>query len=58
MTKKEVARMLNVSIATAGTIVDMFCSLGILADSTPDKKRYKRYIFKDYFEILRHGTDL
>ena len=58
VTKKEVARMLNVSIATAGTIVDMFCSLGILADSTPDKKRYKRYIFKDYFEILRHGTDL
>lgn len=58
VTKKEVAKMLNVSIATAGTIVDMFCSLGILADSTPDKKRYKRYIFKEYFEILRHGTDL
>lgn len=58
LTKKEVAELLEVSINTAGTIVDSFCRMGILKDATPNKQRYKKYIFEDYFELLRHGTDL
>ena len=58
VSKKNVSSLLNVSIGTAGSIVDTFCDLGILYDATPEKQRYKQYIFKDYFEILRRGTDL
>lgn len=58
VSKKDVSSLLNVSIGTAGSIVDTFCDLGILYDATPGKQRYKQYIFKDYFEILRRGTDL
>ncbi len=58
ITKKEVARLLHISPATAGNLVDTFCKLGILFDDTPEKQRYKRYVFKEYFEILRRGTDL
>lgn len=58
LTKKEAAELLNVSTNTAGTIVDSFCRLGILQDTTPTKKRYKKYLFGEYFELLRHGTDL
>lgn len=58
LTKKEVSEMLDVSTNTAGSIVDSFCSLGILKDSTPNKQRYKKYLFAEYFELLRHGTDI
>ena len=58
ITKKEVAELLGVSSATAGGIVDMFCNMGILHDLTPNKQRYKRYYFKEYFEILQKGTEL
>ncbi len=58
ITKSEVALMLNVSTGTAGSIVENFVRLGILQDASPDKQRYKKYIFGEYFEILRRGTDL
>ena len=58
ITKKEVAAMLDVSAATAGSIVESFVELGILQDASPNKQRYKKYIFGEYFEILRRGTDL
>ncbi len=58
VTKKEVAAMLGVSAATAGSIVESFVDLGILQDASPNKQRYKKYIFGEYFEILRKGTDL
>lgn len=58
LSKKDVAAMLGVSINTAGSIVDTFCEIGILQDASPEKQRYKRYIFGEYFEILRRGTDL
>lgn len=58
ISKKEVAELLEVSSNTAGTIVDKFCEIGILKDETPEKQRYKKYIFEEYFEILRRGTDL
>ncbi len=58
ITKKEVANQLNVSIPTAGTIVDVFCELGILRDITPQKNRYKKYAFEKYLLILEKGTEL
>ena len=58
ITKSEVAKMLSISAGTAGSIVDSFVRLGVLQDASPDKQRYKKYIFREYFEILRRGTDL
>lgn len=58
VSKKDVAKMLDVSIGTAGSIVEYFVTLGILQDANPAKQRYKKYIFRDYFDILRRGTDL
>lgn len=55
--KKEVSELLNIATNTAGTIVDSFCNMEILRDATPEKQRYKKYIFYEYFELLRHGTD-
>lgn len=57
ISKKDVSRLLNVSTNTAGSIVDGFCQLGILSDDSPSKKRYKQYIFTEYFDILRTGTE-
>ena len=58
ITKKEVAKLINVSVPTAGGIVDTFCELGILTDLTPDKTRYKTYSFESYLAILEKGTEL
>ena len=56
--KQEVAEKLNVSQPTANRIVDQFCNIGILVDQKPERKRYKRYSFKKYLEILSRGTEL
>ena len=58
VSKKNVSNLLAVSINTAGSIVDEFCRLGILQDASPNKQRYKQYIFGEYFAILRRGTEL
>lgn len=58
ITKKDVSELLNVSLPTAGTLVDTFCELEILRDNTPQKKRYKTYAFGEYLEILQKGTEL
>ena len=58
ITKSDVSDLLGVSAATAGTMVNVFCEAGILRDNTPDKQRYKQFVFFDYFEILKRGTDL
>ncbi len=58
ISKGDVARILKVSANTAGSLVELFCKLGILKDATPNKQRYKQYLFSEYFEILRRGTDL
>lgn len=58
ITKKEVAKQINVSTPTAGAIVDTFCELGILKDLTPEKTRYKTYAFEKYLAILEKGTEL
>lgn len=58
ITKKEVAEFLDIATGTAVSIVDSFCNMDILKDTTPEKQRYKKYIFGEYFELLRHGTDI
>lgn len=58
VTKKDIAAKLNVSLPTAGSLVDSFCELGILKDLNPEKKRYKTYAFVRYLEILEKGTEL
>ncbi len=58
ISKKNVSEWLGVSAATAGGIVDAFCEWGILKDLTPEKQRYKNYVFKEYLDILQPGTEL
>ena len=58
ITKSEAAENLHVAVPTAGRIVDDLCELNILSDITPDKQRYKKYMFTDYVAILNRGTEL
>ena len=58
LTKIEAAELLNVSYPTVSGMIDNFCSIGILEDLQPDKKRYKKYAFRDYLAILQRGTDV
>lgn len=58
ITKADVTKLLGVSTNTASSIVDAFCEIGILHDYTPNKQRYKEYVFTEYLNILRNGTDL
>lgn len=58
LTKIEAAELLNVSYPTVSGMIDNFCSIGILEDLQPDKKRYKKYAFQDYLAILQRGTDV
>ncbi len=58
ITKKEISEILNISLPTASTIVELFCELGILVDQTPNKKRYKNYMFAEYLQILNKGTEI
>ena len=58
ITKKEISETLGISLPTANTIVETFCKLGILYDKTPEKKRYKTFVFGEYLAILQKGTEL
>ena len=58
VSKKQIAKLLNVSEPTGASICTDFERLGILIDATPEKKRYKRYRFIEYLEILQKGTEL
>ncbi len=58
ITKKEISDALGISLPTANTIVETFCKLGILYDKTPEKKRYKTFVFGEYLAILQKGTEL
>ena len=55
--RNDVIEWLGVSNPTAGHIIDTFCQMGILADTTPDKSRNKLYVFSDYVTILQKGTE-
>ncbi len=58
ITKKDASELLEVSLPTSGTLIDNFCELGILKDASPNKKRYKSYVFSEYLEIFQKGTEL
>lgn len=58
ITKNQVSKMLNIALPTANTIVNDFYDFKILSDITPNKERYKKYIFLDYMAILQKGTEL
>lgn len=57
ITRKAVAEHLRISTPTAGTLIELFCELGILVDMDPEKQRYKEYYFQDYLNILEKGTE-
>lgn len=56
ITRNTIIEELNVSSPTAGDLLERFCKYGILLDLTPEKQRNKKYLFKDYYEILEPGT--
>lgn len=56
--RHDVEEILGVSNPTAGNIIDTFCELKILLDTTPEKIRNKLYVFADYLAILDKGTEL
>ena len=58
ISKKQAAELLSVSEPTGATICNEFVKLGILVDATPEKKRYKKYKFAEYVNILQKGTEL
>lgn len=57
VTSKEVIKDLKVSKETANQIIKKFEKLNILKEIS-GKKRYKKYIFSDYINIIKKGTEL
>lgn len=57
ISRKEVIDTLNISSPTAGELLETFCRLSILRDTTPKKQRNKKYCFTDYLSILKKGTE-
>ncbi len=54
---KDVTLNLGVHKDTANELVKTFKEIGILKEIT-GKKRYKKYLFKDYVEIIKRGTEI
>ena len=51
-----VAEKLEVSRTLAAKLVDEFCSMGILRQRDSSKRRYREFLYEDYLEILRDGS--
>ena len=56
--KPEISNKLGIVAPTVGKIVDDMCQKKILVDITPKKKRYKKYSFKKYVDLLNNGTEI
>lgn len=52
-----VADMLNVSYPTANSLVNDFCTAGIL-DCNSTSQRNRKYVYTSYVELLQVGTEL
>ncbi len=52
----DVTGKLNISKQTANKLMKRFEKMNILKETT-GKQRYKKYIFKDYVEIIARGTE-
>lgn len=57
VSKSSVQELLNVTHPTASKIIEDFCLLDILKDTTPRQQRNKRYAFSSYIAILNRGTE-
>ncbi len=58
ISRKDVMNMLHTTSPTAGALLDTFSEVGILRDLTPEKQRYKTYVFDEYMNIIQKGTEL
>lgn len=58
VSRKAIMEKLHISSPTAGALLDTFCEVGILKDITPQKQRYKNYVFAEYMGIMQKGTEL
>ncbi len=56
VTIKEIRRVTGVSDATAGRLVKKMIELGVLSEIT-GYARNRKFLYKDYFNILREGID-
>lgn len=54
---KTVEEKFNIHKDTANELVNRFEQIGILKEIT-GKQRYKKYLFKEYFDIIKRGTEL
>jgi len=57
ITSQNLVKELKVSRETANQLVKRFEGIGILKEIS-GKKRYKKYIFLDYVDIIKKGTEL
>ncbi len=57
ITRNDIVEKFGISSPTAGDLIESFCNIGVLKDVTPDKKRYKKFSFSNYIEIITPGTD-
>jgi len=57
VTSRDVIREIQVSKDTANQLIRRFVELGILKEIS-GKKRYKSYLFGDYVEIIKRGTEV
>jgi len=57
VTSQDLVKELRVSRETANQMVKKFEKIEILKEIS-GQKRYKRYIFSDYVEIIKRGTEL
>lgn len=56
ISNKNVVEELNVTAVTANKLVIKFEEIGILTEIT-GKKRYKKYLFEEYVDIISRGTN-
>nr|WP_274703125.1 Fic/DOC family N-terminal domain-containing protein [Thermodesulfovibrio thiophilus] len=54
---KDVVSKLKIRKDTANELIKSFEKIGILHEIT-GKQRYRKYIFKDYVDIIKRGTEL
>ena len=53
----DIQKLFDISYPTASNIVNQLIKIGILEETT-GQKRSKRYIYKKYMDILSYGTNL
>jgi Fic family protein len=57
ITSTDIVKNLNTSKETANQLIKKFEKINIIREIS-GKKRYKKYIFLDYINIIKRGTEL